>query len=183
MRIFALETNLDTLIATFASPGEKPIMTTFYHGFLFFVAIFKAIVFTAVLVGTAILAGIYLAIPALWIIGVAAFLWLIVVPLPLLRHYIDWRYDFLYLTEDKLIIVDQSFIFSQKIKQINLENIASVASETQFFNLLGFGIIRINLKEGEGNEIVLKFVPKAQAVSDTIADQTSTFEKSERSKA
>ena len=177
MQFFALETNHDKILQKFASGNEEYVMTVFYDGFLFFLSILKGIAFTAVLIAVAVAAYLYTPLTIGWIVLGTLVIWLLVVPLPLLRRYIDWKYDFIYVTGEKVVVVDQSFLFHQKIKQINLENIASVSAETQYLNLFTFGIVRLNLKEGHGEEIVLRFVPKPNEVSDKIADTVSAFER------
>ena len=91
-------------------------------------------------------------------IGVTAALFIPIVIWPVVHDYIDWKFDFIDLTTDKVIIVDQGSIFRRTIKQINLENIASVTSKTQFLNLFPFGVVHIDLKEGHGQEMILQYM-------------------------
>ncbi|HRH93011.1 MAG TPA: hypothetical protein PKV72_00595 [Candidatus Peribacteria bacterium] len=71
--------------------------------------------------------------------------------------------------------MDQATIFRQTIKQINLENFASVEAETQFLNLFPFGRVRFSLKEGEGEAMLLSYIPDASGVADDIADAVSNY--------
>jgi hypothetical protein len=94
----------------------------------------------------------------------------------LVRAFIDWKYDFILLTTDKLIIVDQSSLFRKSITPISLENLGDVVSQTQWLNLFNFGIIQFALKEGTG-EVKLKFMPDADALVAKIAEQITLYQR------
>ena len=175
MRIFALETDLRKLEQQFLSPGEHHILTVFYHWFTFLFRVIGYTLITIVIFGAATAAVVFLEAPWQWAFGPASVLWLILIPYPLARAYIDWQFDFLFLTDTRVIIVDQSFIFRQSILQLNLENFASVTSVTQWLNLFPFGKIVFNLKEGHGERIIMKYVPQSQDVADKISDAVAAF--------
>ncbi len=176
MRIFALETDLRKIEAKFLSPGEEHIITAFYHWFTFFLAVLKHLAITTVIIALVVVITLAGA-PWEWVTLIALALWLILVPYPLLKRYIDWKFDFLFMTTDKVIIVDQSSIFKQKITQMNLENFASVTSETQFWNIFPFGKVHFHLKEGVGKEMKLKYIPEAADVADKIADAVTALQR------
>jgi hypothetical protein len=95
----------------------------------------------------------------------------------LLQAYIDWKYDFIFLTTDKLIIVDQSSLFRKSLTPINLENLGDVVAETQWLNLFDFGMLHFALKEGQGPEIVLKYMPHADKLVAMISQQITLYQR------
>ena len=176
MRLFALETDIEKLKRRFLSSEEREIQTVFFHGFRFFLVLLRDILWTLLLIALAILAG-YAGLSLAWLIPGAFFLWLIFTFRSLLRAYIDWRYDFILITTDKVIVVDQSSLFHQKVTPMNLENIASVSAETQFWDLFPFGVLHFNLKEGTGNGVNFRYIPHAHDVASSISDVTTTFQR------
>ena len=176
MRIFALETDIGKLKQRFLSSEEREIQTVFFHGFRFFFVVLKDVLWTLLLIAIAVAAG-YAGLALEWLIPGALLLWLFFTFRTLLRAYIDWRYDFLLITTDKMIVVDQSSLFHQKVTPMNLENIASVSAETQFWNLFPFGILHFNLKEGTGNGVNFRYIPHAHDVASGISDSITTFQR------
>lgn len=174
MKIFALETDTEKLKRQCMSDGEQEVLMTYYHALSFLFASIREIFVTI----TIFLVGIafwYFKAPMLWVTIILFFVWFFFVFFNLMKAWIDWRYDFILVTTDKLILVDQTSIFHQKINPIHLENIGSISAETQYMNLFGFGKIVVNLKEGEGGQsITLTFVPNADQVAAKIS-QTVTY--------
>ena len=176
MHIFALETDIGKLKKRFLSAEEREVRTVSYHGFRFLSTLLRDVIWTLVIILAAI--GLSFAeISLLWIIPVAVVVWLLVVFRSLLRAYIDWKYDFILITTDKVILVDQSSIFHQKVTPMNLENFASASAETQFWNLFSFGILHFNLKEGIGDGVNLRYIPNAHDVAACISDAITTFQR------
>lgn len=174
MRIFALETDTEKLTKQCLSDGEKVVLMTYYHALSFLFASLREI-FTTIIIFTIGIAFWYFEAPMLWVIFILFIIWFFFVFFNLLKAWIDWRYDFILVTTDKLVLVDQTSIFHQKINPIHLENIGSISSETQFMNIFGFGKIVVSLKEGEGGQsITLKYVPNVEQVSTKIS-QTVTY--------
>jgi hypothetical protein len=174
--IFALETDVGKLKQRFLSAEESEIRTVHFHGFRFFLAIINDIL-AALLIGGAVYGLLYAGVPMEWVISVAAIFAFFLVFLPFLRAYIDWRYDFVLVTTDKVIIVDQSSLFRQKVTPINLENVASASAETQFWNLFPFGILQLNLKEGRETPITLRYIPDVQGVVSALSDAITRFQR------
>jgi hypothetical protein len=177
MQIFALETNIGRVKEHFLAHGEAEIFTAHPHVFSFLWHIAWEVFVTALLVllsGYAYEAGILSAGVA---IGVFATGWFIFVFFGLVEAYIDWKYDFIFLTTDKLIIVDQMSLFRKSITPISLENLGDVVAETQWLNLFRFGIIRFALKEGQGPEVVLRFMPRAEKLVGHIAEQITLYQR------
>lgn len=175
MKILALETNEERLKDELISPSEQLLLAIHFSGFLFAARLVKSIATTAVLTGIGV-GLIYGGAPWEWVTLLLLCLWLPLVGWRLLTAWIDWRYDVLLVTTDKVIIVDQSSIFRATIRQMNIENIAAVTAHTQYADLFPFGKLWFDLKEGTGQRMVLPFVPRARAVASTIANIVMDFQ-------
>ena len=177
MRFFALQTDKDKIIQDFCSKDESVVYTTYYHGLSFFFAIFREVLITIVFFAVAIVGAIF-GWPMVWLLSILALLWFVLVFFNVLKAYIDWCYDIIIITTDKIILIDQTSFFKQEIKPITLENIGSVTTRTQFWNLLQFGMIIIDLKEGEGGRnIILRYVPLAEEVAAKLTDSVTEFQR------
>jgi len=174
MRILALETDAEKIKQQCLSEGEQVVLMTYYHALSFLFATLREIVFTIIIFAIGI--GLALAgAPIWWVLGGLFVVWFFFIFFNLLKAWIDWRYDFILVTTDKLVLIDQTSLIHQKINPIHLENIGSIAAETQCMNIFGFGKIVINLKEGEGGQAIsLSFVPNASEVASKIS-QTVTY--------
>ena len=177
MRILALETDAEKIKQQCLSEGEEIVLMTYYHALSFFFASLREILFTFLIFGVGI--GLSMAgTPMLWNVGGLFVVWFVFIFFNLMKAWIDWRYDFILVTTDKLVLVDQTSIIHQKINPIHLENIGSIASETQYWNVFGFGKIVINLKEGEGGQsISLYFVPNAAEVAAKISRTVTYYQR------
>lgn len=177
MQIFALETNIGRVKEHFLAHGETEIFTAHPHVVSFLWHIAWEFVVT-VLLAIACIYGVTIGILSVPLaIGIFAVGWLIFVFFGLIEAYIDWKYDFIFLTTDKLIIVDQMSLFRKSITPISLENLGDVVAETQWLNLFRFGIIRFALKEGHGPEVVLRFMPRAERLVGQIAEQITLYQR------
>lgn len=177
MKIFALETNLSRVKDHFLANGEHEIFIVTPHVFSFLVRIVWDIGVTLLLLGLttyayrlnmvdAAVAGVFFGL-----------VWFFFVFFSIVRAYIDWKYDFLLLTTDKLIIVDQMSLFRKSITPISLENLGDVVAQTQWLNLFHFGIIHFALREGNGPEIILRFMPEADKLVAKIAEQITLYQR------
>lgn len=174
MKILALETDTQKLKQQFISDGENEVLMTYYHALSFLFAIIKDIFVTITLFVTGVIAWQF-SLPMGWVVGFLFIVWFLFVFFNVLKSWIDWRYDFILVTTDKLVLVDQTSIIRQKVNPIHLENIGSVSAETMYWDIFGFGKIVVALKEGEGGQnITLKFVPNAGQVAAKIS-QTVTY--------
>lgn len=178
MKIFALETDTEKLKhQCIADEQEKEVLMTYYHPLSFLFSSIREIFITIFFfcIGIALW---YFEAPMLYAVPILFLLWFVFVFFNLLKAWIDWRYDFILVTTDRLILVDQTSIIRQKINPIHLENIGSIASETQYWNLLGFGRVIINLKEGEGGQsIALTYVPNADQVASKISQTVTHYQR------
>ncbi len=176
MRIFALETDITKLKQRYLSLDEREILTVHYHWMRFCYTAIRQTVIAAVLV----VLGVLLAengIPVPIAAGIAVAIGFFAVVPRLVRSFLDWKYDVLILTTDKVIVVDQSSIMHQRATQMNLENFASASSETQFLNIFPFGMVRLHLKEGTGDNLLLPYVPDAESVAARIAEAVTYFQR------
>ncbi len=176
MRIFALETDMKKLTQSFLSKDEQLIACARFHGFLFFlrsiIMVFKTIVLIALAIG-----AVYLGIPLVTLTIAVTVTWIIFVGFSWLRAFIDWQFDELVISSEKLVIVNQSSLFRQEIRQMNLENLASVRARTQYWGLFPFGELYFDLKEGTGAGIKLGYIPSAQQVASLISDVLVQFQR------
>lgn len=178
MRLFALDTRAFQIICKrYCTQGEIEVLITRYHWLSFLFRTFRELLITLVLLGLVAVAWSY-DWPLAEIVGSAAALWVIFVLLRVLKAFIDWRFDFILVTTDKIVLVDQTSIFHRQEKPIHLENIGGIAASTQFWDLFPFGKITIHLKEGLGGDAVpIYFVPHAQEVAATIADVVTKYQR------
>lgn len=176
MRIFALETDRQKLVNALVSNDEKLIMAIGFHWLRFFVHLLLSILFTGLLIAFCwLLLGF--GAPQSFVLFAGAITWAVTIGWPLFKKFIDWRYDLIVITNGKIVIVDQSTIVKQYIRQMNIENIASVESVTQFWNVFPFGKVRFNLKEGVGEVIALGYIPESARVANIVSQVIINFER------
>ncbi len=177
MRIFALETDVEKIKEKFCHSGECIVLHTYFHGLSFLFAIFREILITIILM---IVAGtaIYFGASIFWSVGVAFTTWIVFVFMNVMKAYIDWAYDFILVTTDKVILMDQTSVFKREIMPIHIENIGGISTFTQYWNVFPFGGLAIHLKEGRGGEdITLKYVPRAGQVASVISDVVTQYQR------
>ncbi|MBP9773356.1 MAG: hypothetical protein KBD00_01855 [Candidatus Peribacteraceae bacterium] len=171
MRIFALETDIEKLKKRYITPAEKEIFTTHRHGLYFIKTIFVDVLFTILLGVMAYLSYVNNVMAAFDVVLIALGVWSFIAFFSLLRVFLDWKYDFIALTNEKLLIVNQSSVFKQEVNPLNLHNIQSVSAETQWLNLFGFGAVRIVIKEAAQTDVLLTFIPRAEDIVAKISQQ------------
>lgn len=177
MRILALETDINKIKHRFLCEGENEVLTTRYHGASFLFASIREFLFTMLLFGIGIAAW-YMSAPMGYTVAMLFVVWFIFVFVSLIKAYIDWCFDFIFVTTEKVILVDQTSIIRHKIKPINLENIGGVTAQTQFGDVFRFGIVEIHLKEGEGGEtLILRYVPDAREVAAKISEVVTHYQR------
>ncbi len=144
----------------------------------FLFAIVREVFLTVIFVAIAFGLGASGLFPLGGLLMTVGTLWFLFVFLNVFKSYIDWKFDFMVVTTDKVIIVDQTSIFRQEVKPIHLENIGGISSFTQFGSIFNFGGITIHLKEGlGGDQMTLRYVPKAQEVSARISDVVTRYQR------
>jgi len=177
MRIFALETDIEKIKACFLHAGENEVLTTRFHILSFFFAIIKEVVLTSMLLIFG-LAGFMLNWPQNWVWGTIGVVFLGVAFPRFVKFYIVWMFDFIMITTDKVLLVDQTSIFKREIKPIHLENIGGVSTETQFWDVFRLGALCLHLKEGLGGQsITKKYVPYAGRVAGILSDVVTAYQR------
>lgn len=177
MQIFALETNVQRIKEKFLAPGEHEIFTAKPHWVLFVIKIGWEILITIVLVAGASLALTFGLLSPAATVAIIAVVWFVFAFFGIIEAFIDWKFDLLFLTTDKLVIVNQYSLFRKSITPINLENLGDVVAQTQWLNLFNFGMMHFALKEGHGPEIVLKYMPYADKLVAKIAEQITLYQR------
>ncbi len=173
MRIFALETNRETLLKGLLSPGEKVLLSSNYHVMKFLPGILRFLILTAIAVALEIYAPVLL-LPSFSIWIIVPF-WIVFAAWPFFNLLIDWWHDAIFVTTEEVILINQHTIFKRHVRQMNLDNIASIGDQTQWGNIFGFGKVRFDLKEGVGEDLAVSFIPDAHKVSSTISDAIVEF--------
>lgn len=180
MRIFALETDRQQVIRRFCHDheGECVVLLTHYHFLYFLFAILREIFLTVVFITITFALGASGLFPLTGLLLTVGMLWFMFVFLNVFKSYIDLKFDFIVVTTDKVIVVDQTSIFKQEVKPIHVENVGGISSFTQFGSIFNFGGITIHLKEGlGGDQITLRYVPKAQEVAARISDVVTRYQR------
>lgn len=177
MRFFALETDRNVIIDRYCSPNECVLSITRYHGILFAMRIFKEVIISIFL--AAILFGAYvLGIPLGGVAIAAGITFFLFVFIPSAKAYLDWQYDFMFTTTDKIVLIDQTSIFKQEIRPLHIENIGSISVETQWLGLFNFGKIIIQLKEGQGGaEIIKPYVPNPEKITEIMSHAVTEYQR------
>ena len=178
MRFFALDTGImERIRMRYCTEGEEEVLLTRYHWLCFLFNSMRDVALTIVLVTVIIFAWEY-EWPMYEIIGFAAGLWILFVFFHILKDYIDWKYDMILLTTEKMVLVDQTSFIRHEEKPIHLENVGGVSSSTQFLNLFPFGTLTLHLKEGLGGDAVtLRYVPHAEHVASLISDVVTKYQR------
>lgn len=177
MRIFALETDVQKIIRRFCDEGECVRLVSPYHTLSFLFASLRDVVITVLLVGMGMFVW-FMGWPMLPTVGILCFAWLVFVFFNFLKAYVDWLYDCLIVTDDKVILVDQTSVFQQEVKPIYVDNIGGISTTTQFWNVFPFGTVKIHLKEGLGGDTLsLKYVPRAEEVAAIISGIVTTYQR------
>lgn len=138
----------------------KFIGSMFYHGFI--LAITGTVLFFLWEYDAP-----YVFTPVPMVILSAVLIWFVI--FPVITQIVDYLYDHIMVTNNRIVIIDQSSIFTRDIRKMDLENIASVRIKTQWLNLFPFGTLIFDLKEGVGKSLTLKYIPKVDEVASCIS--------------
>ncbi len=177
MRIFALETNRQKLLDQLLAPNEQILLDTRFHWIRFLPGVLRFVVVSALAaVAVQWYGAIQLPPSTPWIV---LLLWLVFGLWPFLNTLIDWTQDAVIVTTEEVAIIDQNTVFRRKIRQMTLENLASVSGETQWGNIFRFGRLIFDLKEGTGEHVRLPYVPHADHVASVISDAIVAFHRRE----
>lgn len=178
MRFFALDTDIvERVRLRYCSESEKEIFLTHFHWMSFFFRTMREFLITMAL-GILVALAFAFDWPMLQGFLIAGSAWVVFVFFRILKALIDWRYDFLLLTSERMLIIDQTSFFQQKQQQIHLENIGGVSTSTQFLDIFPFGEITLHLKEGLGGDVVnILYVPEAERKASVIADTVAKYQR------
>ena len=168
MKFLALETNPRKLSEPFVVEGEKELLVTSHHFFLFFTRMILAGIITLLAIGLGVLAATFLPllVTTIWIL-----VWGCYFLLQFLRHFVAWRYNFLIVTSDKIVLVEHRMFFHQAITPIHLTDIFSTAIESQYWGIVRCGSLRIAFKElaaGKRKELVVSHLPNPGGIAGII---------------
>ena len=173
MQLFALQTDIDRLKARFLVAGEQEIFTVRRHIISFFLHLLRPLLATIVLIAIAVALYVW-EILSVWPASVLLIVWLVTAARWIFNAFIDWKYDFLFLTTKKLVIVDQKSIVRNAVNSMNLEEISSVVAETQWLNLFSFGRLRITTRRAEGEvALIINFISHPDVLAGSIMGQIS----------
>jgi hypothetical protein len=170
MRILALETSIDALKEKFVVEGEKVVQVTHRHFMAFVVHILwqtlVTILFVAIIITIAVQdfgnAYLYSTFFLVWLVVYAYFFF---------AAYIQWKYNFLIITTQKVVVVEQR-LFYQQINPLRFTRISNTRVESQFGGFFHCGILYLNLmvpeRRGEYLELPHPYIPKPEVVAAVI---------------
>lgn len=182
MKLFALEANIRALKRRFIAEGEEELLSTTRHSFAFFLPLFWIVPAAgAALVawGAGVAAGLDLVVLTGVLYAVLAGLFFAAV-----HAFIEWRYNVVVVTTEKIVVVDHRFLFSQSIRPIPLENIATTHAGSQYLGIGNCGYVTLHLTEmaqGQTAKIRLDRLPKPDVIVGIIENARTL--KSQRSPA
>ena len=184
MRFFALQTDLGELKKQFILENDQEILVTSRHGLIFFTSLLTATAVTLAVWAVLAMAFVFVGTATLRLtIGVLAVIAAVYELYAILHAYINWRYNILIITTEKIVIINQWNLFYQNVQPIHLNNVRSATCETQFFGIWRCGTLRINLQETVDNttkEIVLPYIPQPDVVVSAIEQAISLEKKKAR---
>lgn len=176
MQIFALQTDRSKTTRELLAEGEEPIVTVRYSGFIYVLGIFFPLCITALLIAIGVILSMYTDFPPLWVWGSVSVIWIIFALMPILYKYLHWYYSFVLVTKERIVIVDQVSLVHRQVTELSLENFASVAAETQFWNIFPFGILHFTMREGNGKPLSLHYVPDVENIAKKISGVVTAFQ-------
>lgn len=170
MRLLALETDAAKITKQFTTEGEEVLLTTTRHVFHCLTAIAGVLIVTVVLVAAGISAVSY-GFATIAIVAILLTPWLLFALYRLIDAVIGWRFYFLIVTTEKVVIVRHRFYFRQEISPIHLENIVSTRSDLQFLGVGNCGMLHLTLmekKQGTSGEVLERYLPKPAVIAGAI---------------
>lgn len=170
MRFFAMETNLDVLKEKFLVEGEEAALVTHRHFLVFLVEAFWPIIIGALVLFVLMLATAAELLTIDWYIAGLAALFAVEAIL-LFRAWASWRYNFLIVTTQKVVIIEQR-TFYQQIHPLPFSSISNTRVESQFFGIFRCGILHVNTtvpeRGGQYQELPNPYMPKPENIAAVI---------------
>ncbi len=170
MRLLALETNVEKLKKQFIADGEEELFSTAKHIFSFLIPMLGVVPTTLAVIVAGIVI-IDLTIIDAFVIVLLVYAWLFIALYLTVNAFIVWRFNYLFVTTEKIVIVHHHFFFNQKIHPIHLDNIASINTASQFLGIGHCGVLHINLKErkeGSSGVIIIPYLPTPDIIAGVI---------------
>lgn len=171
MQILALETDVEVLKKKFLVEGEQAVLVTHKHWIVFIVNIWwQTIVTTLLLAGSVAMAvSDLLTLPLIAsIVGI----WGLLYAYYLLWAYVQWKYNFLIISTQKLVIVEQYAVVRQHINPLPFPRISNTRVESQFAGIFRCGILYLNMmvpeRRGEYMELSIPYLPKPADIAAMI---------------
>lgn len=180
MRILALETDVEELKRKFLVEGEKAALVTHRHFLVFIVRMFWPVLISLIVIPS-LLFGVTDGLYSPDIATVVFLLWLVIFLYLLSSARIAWKYNFLIVTTQKIVIVEQKSVFYQQINPLHFDNIANTRTETQFGGIFRCGIVYVNVKIAERlgtqQELANPYIPEPDNVAAVIENGVTLHQK------
>lgn len=171
MRLLALQTNVAKMKKQFIAEGEEELLCSRRHIFSFLFPMLL-VIFLTIGVVAACIASVSLNNAYLPFVLFILVLWGIFFFYQMAKALIAWRYNFLIVTTEKIVIVNHKSFFHQEIHPIHIENILSTRTESQYFGIGNCGTLFINLEEkvdgGNSQHICVPTLPKPAVIGGMI---------------
>lgn len=169
MRFLALDTDLRGLKRQFIVEGEEELLSSCRHWFAFAGPLLWIVPLSLLFIGLWITAtgmGMDLLTTTPFL-----YAWLIFALGMAIHGFIEWRYNALVVTTDKLVLIDHRFVFKQLIRPVPLEHIVTTQAGTQFLGIGNCGYVSLHLTEfsgGENRKLRLDRMPKPDVLAAAI---------------
>lgn len=170
MRFLALETDVNAFKKRFLVQDEEELLTARKHVFLMVIALFSILLISIAVIPLSIVlmtaggtledAGIMLL--ALWI--VVALMWM-------LKAYIDWKFDFLIITTEKILLIDHTAFLAQHVETIRMEFITQPRSASQFLGIGRCGVLHLQLRSMDNipaRHLAVPYLPAPDLIAGTV---------------
>ncbi len=171
MRFLALETNVEKLKKKFLVENEEAVHVTHKHFLIFLIRAFFPTVIAAILFATIMFGasqGLFDPEILFWTLVALG----LVYAYFLSAAHVAWKYNFVIVTTQKVVIVEQQSMFFQKINPVHFTNINNTGAQSQFAGLFRCGILSLDLKIGEQGgrhvEVAMDYVPRPEDIAATI---------------
>jgi len=156
--------------------------------FIFFVKIFKAIFIFGIAFLIVYMTFIYkqqiisfLTTNLYWKFEtIIIFLTFSYIILKTLMLYIDWKFDNLILTDQRLIYIDQHFIFGRDIESIHLKDIVNIhiSNKGLLESILNYGKIIIQTGSAKTDDITIKHIKNPSNIVKMIQNEQTKLKQS-----
>jgi hypothetical protein len=171
MKILALETSIEELKQKFLVEGEKAVHVTHKHFLAFSRVIFWPTVAAIVFLSIFLLAATQGWWDSLFFI-IFFFVGLIIYVFFFIAGYVQWKYNFVIVTTQKVILVEQRSLFYHQIHPLHFETIRNVRVESQYGGFFQCGILHISLavpeRGGTSIELPIPYLSKPENIAAVI---------------